>query len=74
MQESRKHKSVKEGRVKVGFELTSDLQKQIVQAAKEEGFNDQAEFIRAAVREKIERWKKEHSSGYGSPERVKKEE
>lgn len=65
---------MKEGRVKVGFELTSDLQKQIVQAAKEEGFNDQAEFIRAAVREKIERWKKEHSSGYGSPERVKKEE
>lgn len=60
MQESRKQKSVKEGRVKVGFELTSDLQKQIVQAAKEEGFNDQAEFIRAAVREKIERWKKEH--------------
>ena len=51
---------MKEGRVKVGFELTSDLQKQIVQAAKEEGFNDQAEFIRAAVREKIERWRKEH--------------
>ena len=57
---SNKQKSVKEGRIKVGFELTVELQEDIIKAAKEEGYNDQAEFMRAAVREKIERWKREH--------------
>ena len=55
-----RQRSVKEGRIKVGFELTVELQEDIVRAAKEQGYNDQAEFMRAAVREKIERWKREH--------------
>ncbi len=51
---------MKEGRVKVGLEVTEELQHQILKISKEDGFNDQAEFIRTAVREKIERWKREH--------------
>lgn len=68
-----KQRSVKEGRIKVGFELTVEMQEGIIKVAKEEGYNDQAEFMRAAVREKIDGWKREHDA-YGKPVRVKKEE
>ena len=49
-------------KVKVSFEIPAVLDKQINDIVEKMGYTDRAEFIRAAIREKIESWKKEHPS------------
>ena len=46
-------------RVKVGFEITEFMSSDIDILYKELGYNDRAEFMRDAIREKIDRIKKE---------------
>jgi metal-responsive CopG/Arc/MetJ family transcriptional regulator len=58
-------------RVKVGFEITEFMSSDIDILYKELGYNDRAEFMRDAIREKIDRIKKE--SGYDSVKRMTKE-
>ena len=49
-------------KVKIGLEIPAVLDKQINDIVEKMGYTDRAEFIRAAIREKIESWKKEHPS------------
>ena len=59
----------------VGLRLPIGFYEDIIELMNSERrWNSPQEWIKDAIQEKIERWKKEHSSGYGSPERVKKEE
>ena len=46
--------------VKIGLEITVDLDAEINDAFKKYGYQDRAEFVRDAIREKIDRWKKEN--------------
>ena len=50
-------------KISVGFEIPSTLDEQINIIVKKAGYTDRAEFIRAAIREQIERWKKDHAVG-----------
>lgn len=51
-------------KVKIGLEIPAVLDSQINGIVSQMGYTDRAEFIRAAIREKIERWKKENPN-YG---------
>ena len=53
----------KPSKVKVGFEIPTKLDDQINAIVEKAGYTDRAEFIRAAIREKIEKWNKEHAVG-----------
>lgn len=58
-------------RVKVSFEITEFMSNDIEKLYRELGYNDRAEFMRDAIREKIDRLKKESSQG--SVQRYSKE-
>ena len=49
-------------KVKVSFEIPYTLDTQINNIVERMGYTDRAEFIRAAIREKIEKWKKDNSA------------
>ena len=53
----------KRTKVSIGLEIPALLDEQINKIIEEMGYTDRAEFIRAAIREKIERWKKENAVG-----------
>ena len=54
-------------KVSIGFEIPLTLDTQINRIVEEMGYTDRAEFIRAAIREKIDRWKREHAEISGHP-------
>lgn len=50
-------------KVSIGFEIPGSLDEQVNAIVEKAGYTDRAEFIRAAIREKIEKWNKEHAVG-----------
>ena len=47
-------------KVQVGFQMTESMNSEVNRIVKLSGYQDRAEFIRDAIREKIDRWKKEN--------------
>ena len=47
-------------KVQVGFQMTEPMNSEVNKIVKLSGYQDRAEFIRDAIREKIDRWKKEN--------------
>ena len=67
-------RSKKKGGVQVCVLFTPAIYDDIIQIMKiENRWFKETDFVRDAVNEKLDRWKKEHSA-YGQPDRVKKGE
>ena len=47
-------------KVQVGFQMTEPMNSEVNKIVKLSGYQDRAEFVRDAIREKIDRWKKEN--------------
>jgi metal-responsive CopG/Arc/MetJ family transcriptional regulator len=47
-------------KIKIGLEITQHLNNELDQVWKKAGYNNRADFIRQAIIEKIEKWKKEN--------------
>ena len=46
-------------KVQVGFQMTEPMNSEVNKIVKLSGYQDRAEFVRDAINEKIDRWKKE---------------